>query len=205
MHWGKICAQILAECWKSRPAVGSVDIAKAERGVLMRENHMPSKARRTNAARRNVTGGKDERVKALHDEALRAGGPKTIVGALSDDDTTGGKHLLGRTGERLAAACLEQHGLTVLARNWRCSAGELDIIATEGERVVFCEVKTRSGVDYGTPLEAVGPDKVARIRNLARTWLTEQSLTGCPVRFDVVSVLWPPGGPVRIDHLEGVF
>ena len=171
----------------------------------MRENHMPSKARRTNFSREKAAGRKDERVKALQEKAVRESGPETIVGALSDDDTTGTRHLLGRSGERLAAACLEQHGLTVLVRNWRCPAGELDIIATDGERVVFCEVKTRSGVDYGSPLEAVGPHKVARIRTLARTWLIEQSLTGCLVRFDVVSVLWPPGGPVRIDHLEGVF
>lgn len=132
-------------------------------------------------------------------------GGNSLVGALSDDDTTAALHALGRAGERLAAACLEQHGLTVLTRNWRCSTGEIDIIATDGEKVVFCEVKTRSGVDYGTPLEAVGPDKVKRLRQLGRTWLYEQSLTGCAVRFDVVSVLWPPGGPVRIDHLEGAF
>lgn len=128
-----------------------------------------------------------------------------IVGALSDDDTNVARHALGRAGERLAAACLEQHGLTVLARNWRCAAGELDIVATDGDQVVFCEVKTRAGVDYGTPLEAVGPDKVRRLRQLAREWLSEQSLAGCAVRFDVVSVLWPPGGPVRIDHVEEAF
>ncbi|GAB3275784.1 YraN family protein [Parasphingorhabdus pacifica] len=130
---------------------------------------------------------------------------ETFTGVLSDCDTAAGTHLLGRAGERLAAACLEQHGLTVLTRNWRCSLGELDIIATDGDQAVFCEVKTRSGVDYGTPLEAVGPEKIGRIRNLAKAWLVEQSLVGCPVRFDVVSVLWPLGGSVRIDHLEGVF
>lgn len=131
------------------------------------------------------------------------GGP--IIGALSDDDTRGEKHALGRAGERLAAEYLEQHGLTVLERNWRCSQGELDIIGTDGRKAVFCEVKTRSGIDYGAPLEAVSPDKCRRIRELARAWLHERQLVGCQVRFDVISVLWPPGGPVRIEHLEEAF
>ena len=70
---------------------------------------------------------------------------------------------------------------------------------------MFCEVKARSGVDYGGPLLAVGPDKVRRVRRLAQLWLNERELTGCPVRFDVISVLWPPGGKPRLEHLEGVF
>lgn len=131
------------------------------------------------------------------------GGP--VLGALSDDDTAGGKSALGRAGERLAAEYLEQHGLTVLERNWHCPRGELDVVATDGQRVVFCEVKTRSGVDYGGPVEAVTADKCRRVRELARTWLQERHLVGCAVRFDVVSVLWPPGGEVRIEHREEVF
>ena len=131
------------------------------------------------------------------------GGP--ILGALSDDDTSGATPPLGRAGERLAAEYLEQRGLTVLERNWSCPRGELDIVATDGSRVVFCEVKTRSGVDYGGPVEAVTPDKCQRVRDLARAWLQQRQLVGCPVRFDVVSVLWPPGGTVRIEHREEVF
>lgn len=128
-----------------------------------------------------------------------------VFGTLSDDDTQGGKHELGRAGERLAAEYLEEHGIFVLARNWRCAQGELDIVGTDGDRVVFCEVKTRSGIDYGAPLEAVGKDKVRRLRLLARTWLDEQRLTGCAVRFDVISVLWPPGGQACVNHVEGAF
>lgn len=128
-----------------------------------------------------------------------------VLGALSDDDTGGGKSALGRAGESLAAEYLDQNGLTVLERNWSCAHGELDVVATDGERVVFCEVKTRSGVDYGGPVEAVTADKCRRIRRLARTWLQERQLVGCEVRFDVVSVLWPPGGQVRIEHLQEVF
>lgn len=128
-----------------------------------------------------------------------------IVGALSDDDTTGTKHALGRAGEQLAADYLEQQGLVVLARNWHCSTGELDIVATDGRTVVFCEVKTRSGVDYGAPLDAVSQYKVRRLRDLAKTWLHEHQLEGCPIRFDVVSVLWPPGDHPRIQHLAEAF
>jgi putative endonuclease len=128
-----------------------------------------------------------------------------IVGALSDDDTRGTQHELGRAGERLAADYLEQQGLVVLARNWRCPSGELDIVATDGRTVVFCEVKTRSGVDYGAPLDAVSQHKVRRLRDLARAWLQEYQLDGCPIRFDVVSVLWPPGNTPLIQHLAEAF
>ncbi|CAM05218.1 putative endonuclease [Saccharopolyspora erythraea NRRL 2338] len=128
-----------------------------------------------------------------------------IFGTLSDDDTKGRRHALGVEGERLAARFLEEHGITVLERNWRCDRGELDIVATDGETVIFCEVKARSGVDYGAPLNAVSPHKVRHLRALARTWLSERNLTGCTARFDVVSVLWPPGRPARIEHLEGAF
>jgi putative endonuclease len=132
-------------------------------------------------------------------------GRSPIVGALSDDDTQGMKHALGRAGEQAAAEYLEGQGVAVLARNWRCPQGELDIIGTDGRTVVFCEVKTRSGVDYGAPLDAVSPGKIRRLRDLARTWLGEQQLEGCRVRFDVISVLWPPGMPPRIEHVEGAF
>lgn len=129
---------------------------------------------------------------------------KPIFGPLSDDDTRGRRHALGRAGEQLAAEYLEQHGLVVLERNWRCKLGEIDIVATDAARVVICEVKTRSGIDYGAPLEAVVPEKVRQLRNLAKAWLTEHDVGFCQVRFDVVSVLWPPGGPVQIEHRKEV-
>ncbi|MDR7300714.1 YraN family protein [Haloactinomyces albus] len=125
---------------------------------------------------------------------------KPVFGALSDDDTKSRKHALGKAGERLAAEYLEQHGFVVLSRNWRCSQGELDIVATDAHKVVVCEVKTRSGVDYGSPLEAVTPEKVKRLRALARAWLRAHAVRSCQVRFDVISVLWPPSGSVHIEH-----
>ncbi|NHD17244.1 MULTISPECIES: YraN family protein [unclassified Actinopolyspora] len=127
-----------------------------------------------------------------------------ITGALSDDDTHGRRHALGRAGERLAAEYLRQRGLVVLERNWTCPQGELDIVCTDGESVVICEVKTRSGVDYGSPVEAVGPHKARKLRELATAWLRARDVHNCPVRFDVLSVLWPPGEPVRIEHYQEV-
>lgn len=112
---------------------------------------------------------------------------------------------LGRRGEDIAAWFLEQRGLVLLNRNWRCRDGELDIVATDGSRLVVAEVKTRSGSDFGTPAEAVTPAKAARIRRLASVWLSANRVGWCEVRFDVVAVLCPAGGEVRVEHLEGVF
>ena len=77
------------------------------------------------------------------------------------------KDALGRYGEDLAVAHLERQGMTILARNWRCELGEVDVIARDGARLVVCEVKTRSSERYGSPVEAVGPRKVRRLRQLA--------------------------------------
>lgn len=111
---------------------------------------------------------------------------------------------LGERGEQLAAEYLTETGLTVLSRNWRCREGELDLVATDGEQVVVCEVKTRSGDDFGTPAESVTPAKMSRLRRLARLWLSAYHVGWCVVRFDVVAVLWPPGGEPEITHFRGV-
>lgn len=112
---------------------------------------------------------------------------------------------LGRRGEDLAADYLARHGLVVLARNWRCRDGELDIVATDGRRLVVCEVKTRSGRGYGDPAEAVTRAKAERIRRIASAWLRAHQVGWCEVRFDVIAVHWPPGGPAGVEHLQGVF
>ncbi len=83
---------------------------------------------------------------------------------------------LGRHGEDVAAQYLAERGMVVLSRNWRCREGELDLVATDRKRLVVCEVKTRSGLGFGGPAEAVTPAKAARIRRLAVTWLP----AGCP-------------------------
>lgn len=120
----------------------------------------------------------------------------------------GARHLtLGQRGEQVAAAYVEQQlGCTVLARNWRCRGGELDIVAYDGERVVVCEVKTRSGLGFGEPAEAITRDKMIRIKRLARKWLSEYQVPpNRSVRFDVIGVLIPPGGRPLVQHIPGAF
>jgi putative endonuclease len=120
---------------------------------------------------------------------------------------------LGRYGEDVAARHLVESGLSVLDRNWRCRAGEVDIVAREGDVLVVCEVKTRRGVGFGTPLDAVTPVKAARLRRLAAHWLAEQRagregvdpIGFSEVRFDVVSVLAPTSGAAIVEHLRGAF
>ena len=113
--------------------------------------------------------------------------------------------VLGAYGEQRAADHLAGAGLLPVDRNWRCSLGEIDLVARDGEVVVFCEVKTRRGDRYGDPLEAVHPRKVARLRRLAEHWLAVHGDPGTQVRFDVVGVLVGAGGRARVDHVRGAF
>lgn len=117
------------------------------------------------------------------------------------------KDELGRRGEDTAAEYLRrEHGMVVLDRNWRCRDGELDIVATDPhDRLIVCEVKTRSGTRYGEPAEAVTDRKQRRIRGLARTWMAAHHLAWVEVRFDVVAVLLPPGGPATLTHYPAAF
>ena len=82
-----------------------------------------------------------------------------MSGTGSPDGRRGGAHqrALGKTGEDAAAAWYEAHGYEVVARNWSCRQGELDIVARLGRLHVFCEVKARSSEAFGLPAEAVGP------------------------------------------------
>ena|SRR2546430_13124931 len=112
---------------------------------------------------------------------------------------------LARKGEDLAARYLEHGGLVVLSRNWRCPEGELDLVLTDGQTLVVCEVKTRTSTRFGTPAEAVTDVKSNRIRRLTQRWQHAHQVRYCPLRFDIVSILWPPGESPRITHLPGVF
>ncbi|PYC79180.1 YraN family protein [Streptomyces tateyamensis] len=132
---------------------------------------------------------------------------------------------LGRYGEEVAVRRLGQDGLRVLERNWRCTQGELDIVALDGDTVAVCEVKTRSEGSFQQPAEALGPVKAERLRVLAERWLAERwpahfaRLAGLPggaageraavlppggVRIDLVSVVRPPTGAAQVEHLRGV-
>lgn len=111
---------------------------------------------------------------------------------------------LGRYGEELAAIHLVGDGLRLLARNWRCAQGELDIVAADGATLVVCEVKTRTSDRFGRPVEAVTPAKAARLRRLAAAWLAAAGGGYETVRFDVVGVLRPRTGAAVVEHLRGV-
>jgi putative endonuclease len=112
---------------------------------------------------------------------------------------------LGALGEHIAAAYLSDAGLQLLDRNWRCRDGELDLVAREGDAIVFCEVKTRRGTGYGHPIEAVTPAKQRRLRTLAQRWLAAHDQHATHLRFDVVGVLVRPARPALVTHLRGAF
>jgi putative endonuclease len=111
---------------------------------------------------------------------------------------------LGRAGEDAAVAFYVRKGFTVVERNWRCSAGEIDLIVRRGSLLVFCEVKTRSNMTRGLPSEAVDRRKQARLRRLAGRWLAERRPRARDLRFDVVAVEGGPSG-LRVAHLPNAF
>ena len=106
---------------------------------------------------------------------------------------------LGKQGEQLAADYLQAAGLRILDRNWRCSEGEIDIVAADRRALVICEVKTRSAATYGTPLEAV-----SRLRRLAVHWVVAHGVLFDEIRIDVVGVLRVAPGEFTIEHVRGV-
>jgi putative endonuclease len=112
---------------------------------------------------------------------------------------------LGARGEQLAIDYLRSRGLRVLCRNWRCRFGEIDVVARDGKTTAFIEVKTRSGLNYGLPIEAVTEAKRKRIRQLAMMWLRHFGGPWAPIRFDVVSVLLEPDARPFVAHHRGVF
>jgi putative endonuclease len=114
------------------------------------------------------------------------------------------KDLLGQQGEQLAAKFLTDAGLSVLGRNWRCTLGEIDIVALDGRTLVVCEVKTRSGLGFGTPLEAVTRQKAHRLRLLAVAWVRAHGMVFDQIRIDVIGVLRAASGEFSIEHVRGV-
>jgi putative endonuclease len=126
------------------------------------------------------------------------------------------KDAVGRFGEDTAAARLQEAGWEILARNWRPPRGsgygvrgELDIVARDGDALVFVEVKTRSSTAFGQPSEAIGFEKARRIRRLAAIWLAQpaspqQDACYTTVRFDVISIL-RGSSALSVEHLRGAF
>jgi putative endonuclease len=114
------------------------------------------------------------------------------------------RNALGAAGETAVATWYERAGYAVLDRNWRCRAGELDLVLGRGRTIVFCEVKTRRSDAFGIPAEAVTPRKQRRVRGLAVAWLAERGIRG-DLRFDVASVRPASGGGLAVEVLEAAF
>ena len=111
---------------------------------------------------------------------------------------------VGRAGEEAAAEAYARRGYRVVARNWTCPLGELDLVLARDGRLVFCEVKSRRGTSYGAPYEAVTPAKQRKLRALAEAYIARagESPSGC--RFDVASVRLGPSG-ARVEVFEDAF
>ena len=109
---------------------------------------------------------------------------------------------LGRWGEGVAATYLEAQGMQIVARNWRCARGEIDLIVRDGEDLVFVEVKTRRGRDLGLPEQALTPAKARKLVMLGQTYVAEQDLVDLAWRVDLVAVeLDSKGKLLRCEHI----
>lgn len=114
------------------------------------------------------------------------------------------KQALGAYGETLAARYLVGQGMVLLDRNWRCEAGEIDLVLRDGDTLVVCEVKTRSSLRYGTPHEAVGETKLDRLRRLAVRWIEERGVAVRDIRIDLVAIVRPRRGASVLEHVRGI-
>ena len=106
----------------------------------------------------------------------------------------------GISGEDVAAAWYHAQGYELLARNWRCRQGELDLVVRRGAEVVFCEVKSRATTAFGAPQVAVTREKRQRIRHLAARWIQDSRVRPAQIRFDVAAILGD-----ELEVIEGAF
>jgi len=114
------------------------------------------------------------------------------------------KQVLGKEGERIAERYLKEKGYKLVERNYRCAAGEVDLIVLDRRVIVFVEVKTRTGHGFGTPLEAVQPRKQRKMMQAAQFFLSQKKLHQRDARFDVVGISWPGQEPM-VEHVENAF
>ena len=114
------------------------------------------------------------------------------------------KQALGAHGEAIAARHLVERGMVVLDRNWRCPAGEIDLVLRDGDVLVVCEVKTRSSDACGSPHEAITPAKLDRLKRLGLLWAEAHDVRPAETRIDLVAVHRPRRGPSTVDHVRGL-
>ncbi len=115
-----------------------------------------------------------------------------------------GRGELGRRGEAVAEAFLRTHRYTIVARNYRCRAGEIDLVALDGPVLVFVEVRSRRGTAAGTPLESVDGRKQARVARVARHFVAERRWHERDARFDVIGIRFDREPPA-VEHVRGAF
>ena len=111
---------------------------------------------------------------------------------------------LGSKGEDLAIQFLKKKGYRIIKRNYKTYVGEIDIIARDGNTIVFVEVKTRANDSFGYPFEAVNKKKRQKLKNLALLYLKSQ-VKESPVRFDVLSIFYADGRKLEIEHIKDAF
>jgi putative endonuclease len=135
---------------------------------------------------------------------MNGGGHKP--GRRSSPAAKDGRKQRGNLGEQAAFERLSRK-YRILYRNWRCRTGEIDLIAEDGEVLVFVEVRTRqNGGSFGTPAESVDYRKQRRVRKTAQIFLQQHRGFERPIRFDVVSVILDHDGkPLSIEHIRGAF
>ncbi len=115
------------------------------------------------------------------------------------------RKLFGDRGETAAVRYLQQQGYRILARQSRSFVGEIDIIATKADRIIFVEVKTRSSHVAGHPTEAVNKTKQTQIARAALVWLKRHRLLNRGCRFDVIAITWRPAASPIIEHYAAAF
>lgn len=114
------------------------------------------------------------------------------------------RRLLGQKGEALAVAHLKKRGMRIETRNFRCRLGEIDLIAWDGQTLVFVEVRSRTSMDYGLPQESIDYRKQRRLRRIAQVYLHGRGEKA--VRFDVVAVQFDQQGSLQhIEHIPNAF
>ncbi|MCC3381370.1 YraN family protein [Paenibacillus farraposensis] len=111
----------------------------------------------------------------------------------------------GTMGEQAAALYLEERGYHILARNWRCRSGELDLVAKQKGTFVFIEVRSRSGSKYGTPAESVTARKITQVRQTAAVYLHMNGIGDAPIRFDMLAVQLTGEAAVVTEHFIDAF
>jgi putative endonuclease len=115
------------------------------------------------------------------------------------------RKILGSRGERAAERFLKRQGHRILARNFRCPSGEIDLITLDGRTLVFVEVKTRVSNEHADPEESVNYDKQRRVIQAARFYRRVKSAEYLPCRFDVVAIVMGPGGQRQLRHISDAF